>query len=328
MKKIIILLTSLLLIGTACSKDDNKPTDKNDGKVEKPDDKGKDKDKPTPSPSPSPSPEPSPSPVPSPAPWEVDPVFPKKVKTGDRNYYGLDTYFFENGKVVKIERETYDRGQKVEGQLETTTVTYAGKKYPSAVAYSSKYYNVRLEYTYNDRNQVLTVKKTENGITKTKTFEYDASGRVVKESNPDVTYVYTYPDDKTVVRTEALSYGGTNITTYTIEGGNLVKEVLQLKNERGLLERTVVTVYEYDLSIKNPNLSIETRLVKSYFYENKTYSPETVSKNVLAKWTTTSPVHEENRSAVFTYQKNNQGYPTEVEERTSGNTRSWTAYEY
>ena len=321
MKKIIILLTSLLLIGTACSKnDDSKPTGKEDGKVEKPDDKGKDKDKPTPSPEPSPSP--------SPAPWEVDPVFPKKVKTGDRNYYGLDTYFFENGKVVKIERETYDRGQKVEGQLETTTVTYAGKKYPSAVAYSSKYYNVRLEYTYNDRNQVLTVKKTENGITKTKTFEYDASGRVVKESNPDVTYVYTYPDDKTVVRTEALSYGGTNITTYTIEGGNLVKEVLQLKNERGLLERTVVTVYEYDLSIKNPNLSIETRLVKSYFYENKTYSPETVSKNVLAKWTTTSPVHEENRSAVFTYQKNNQGYPTEVEERTSGNTRSWTAYEY
>lgn len=175
---------------------------------------------------------------------------------------------------------------------------------------------------------MLTVKKTENGITKTKTFEYDASGRVVKESNPDVTYVYTYPDDKTVVRTEALSSGGSNITTYTIEGGNLVKEVLQLKNADGQVERTVLTVYEYDLSIKNPNLSIETKLVKSYFYENKTYSPETVSKNVLTKWTTTSPVHGENRSAVFTYQKNDQGYPTEVDERTSGNTRSWTAYEY
>ena len=328
MKK-AILLAGLLLIGVACSKnDDNKPAGKEDGKVEKPDDKGKDKDKPTPSPSPSPAPSPEPSPSPSPAPWEVDPVFPKKVKTGDRNYYGLDTYFFENGKVVKIERETYDRGQKVEGELETTTVTYAGKKYPSAVVYSSKYYNIRVEYTYNDRNQVLTVKKTENGITKTKTFEYDASGRVVKESNPDVTYVYTYPDDKTVVRTEALSSGGSNITTYTIEGGNLVKEVLQLKNADGQVERTVLTVYEYDLSIKNPNLSIETKLVKSYFYENKTYSPETVSKNVLTKWTTTSPVHGENRSVVFTYQKNDQGYPTEVDERTSGNTRSWTAYEY
>ena len=140
MKK-AILLAGLLLIGVACSKnDDSKLAGKEDGKVEKPDDKGKDKDKPTPSPSP------------SPAPWEIDPVFPKKVKTGDRNYYGLDTYFFENGKVVKIERETYDRGQKVEGELETTTVTYAGKKYPSAVVYSNKYYNIRVEYTYNDRN--------------------------------------------------------------------------------------------------------------------------------------------------------------------------------
>lgn len=113
-----------------------------------------------------------------------------------------------------------------------------------------------------------------------------------------------------------------------MEGGNLVKEVLQLKEANGQVKRTVETVYEYDLSIKNPNLSIETRLVKSYFYENKTYSPETVSKNVLTKWTTTSPVHEENRSAVFTYQKNNQGYPTEVNERTSGKAQSTTEYQY
>ena len=242
---------------------------------------------------------------------------------GARHYYGLYTYFFENGKVVKIEQETYDRGQKIGGK-QITTVTYTGNKYPSTVVR----YNIRVEYTYNDRNQVLTVKKTENGITKTKTFEYDASGRVVKESNPDVTYVYTYPDDKTIVRTEALSYGGTNITTYTIEGGNLVKEVLQLKEANGQVKRTVETVYEYDLSIKNPNLSIETRLVKTYFYESTTYSPETVSKNVLTKRTTTSPVTEENRSSVFTYQKNDQGYPTEVNERTSGNTRSCTAYQY
>ena len=113
-----------------------------------------------------------------------------------------------------------------------------------------------------------------------------------------------------------------------MEGGNLVKEVLQLKEANGQVKRTVVTVYEYDLSIKNPNLSIETRLVKAYFYESTTYSPETVSKNLLTKWTTTSPITEENRSSVFTYQKNHQGYPTEVDERTSGNTRSWTAYEY
>lgn len=320
MKKIIILLTSLFLIGTACSKNDSKPAGKEDGKVEKPDDKGKDKDKPTPSPSP------SPAPTPSPAPWEVDPVFPKKVKMGDSNNYSLDTYFFENGKVVKIEREFYDRGQKEEGK-ETTTVTYAGKKYPSKVVHTGRY-NVQVEYTYNDKNQVLTVKKTENGATTTKTFQYDANGRVVKESNPDATYVYTYPDDKTIVKTGTLSYGGLNIITYTIEGGNLVKEVLELKNEGGRLERTIVTTYEYDLSIKNPNLSIETRLVKPYFYGNKTYSPETVSKNVLTKKVTTSPVREENRSSTFTYQKNAQGYPTEVDERTSGNTRSRITYEY
>lgn len=113
-----------------------------------------------------------------------------------------------------------------------------------------------------------------------------------------------------------------------MEGGNLVKHVLQLMEANGQVKRTVETVYEYDLSIKNPNLSIETRLVKTYFYESTTYSPETVSKNVLTKRTTTSPVTEENSSSVFTYQKNDQGYPTEVNERTSGNTHSCTAYQY
>ena len=96
----------------------------------------------------------------------------------------------------------------------------------------------------------------------------------------------------------------------------------------GQVKRTEETVYEYDLSIKNPNLSIATRLVKTYFYQSTTYSPETVSKNVLTKWTTTSPITEENRSSVFTYQKNDQGYPTEIDERTSGNAQSTTEYQY
>ena len=133
---------------------------------------------------------------------------------------------------------------------------------------------------------------------------------------------------KQVVRTETLRNGGSNVITYTIENGNLVREVLQLKKASGELERTEVTMYEYDLSIKNPNLSIETRLVKPYFYGSETYSPETVSKNVLTKKVTASPVREGNRSSTFTYQKNAQGYPTEVDERTSGNARSWIAYEY
>ena len=103
---------------------------------------------------------------------------------------------------------------------------------------------------------------------------------------------------------------------------------MQLKEANGQVKRTEETVYEYDLSIKNPNLSIETRLVKTYFYESTTYSPEMFSKNVLIKWTTTSPITEENRSSVFTYQKNDQGYPTEIDERTSGNAQSTTEYQY
>ena len=113
-----------------------------------------------------------------------------------------------------------------------------------------------------------------------------------------------------------------------MEGGNLVKEVLQFMEANGQVKRTEETVYEYDLSIKNPNLSIETRLVKTYFYQSATYSPETVTKNVLTKRTTTSPVTEENSSSVFTYQKNDQGYPTEVNERTSGNAQSTIEYQY
>lgn len=109
MKK-VILLASLLLIGVACSKNDNnEPSKKGDEKVEKPGDKGNDKSKSIPSPSPAPSPNPDPSPNPSsPAPSigeNVDPIFPK-MKNGDNQYYSLTTYQKEGNRVKKVIRES------------------------------------------------------------------------------------------------------------------------------------------------------------------------------------------------------------------------------
>lgn len=334
MKKIIILLTSLLLIGTACSKDDSKPAGKEDGKVEKPDDKGKDKDKPTPSPSPAPSPSPSPSPS-SPAPSigeNVDPIFPK-MKNGDNQNYSLTTYEREQNqnRVKKVIRESYSNNQKENDRTVTTTITYGTGKYPTVVDEVGGFTPRKVEYTYNNRDQITFAKKTENGGVQTKEYHYDDQGRLSKivanyGGSPQV-LEFSYPDSKTVVKKDNSSG---LVTTYTFEGENLVKEVSERKENNGQVVYSQTTIYEYDTTIKNPNASLGNRLLNPYFFNEEVYSEKT-SKNAVTKKSSSIVDYGHSvpgQTSTYTYEKNAQGYPTKVKEVTSGNAQSTIEYQY
>lgn len=334
MKK-AILLAGLLLIGVACSKnDDSKPAGKEDGKVEKPDDKGKDKDKPTPSPSPAPSPSPSPSPS-SPAPSigeNVDPIFPK-MKNGDNQNYSLTTYEREQNqnKVKKVIRESYSNNQKENDRTVTTTITYGTGKYPTVVDEVGGFTPRKVEYTYNDRDQITFAKKTESGGVQTKEYHYDDQGRLSKivanyGGSPQV-FEYSYPDSKTVVKKDNSSG---LVTTYTFEGENLVKEVSERKENNGQVVYSQTTIYEYDTTIKNPNASLGNRLLNPYFFNEEVYSEKT-SKNAVTKKSSSIVDYGHSvpgQTSTYTYEKNAQGYPTKVKEVTSGNAQSTIEYQY
>ena len=202
MKK-VILLASLLLIGVACSKNENSEPGKQDdgkGEVQKPGDKGKDQNEPVPSPNPS-------SPAPSIG-ENVDPIFPK-MKNGDNQNYSLTTYEREQNqnRVKKVIRESYSNNQKENDRTVTITITYGTGKYPTVVDEVGGFNPRKVEYTYNNRNQITFAKKTESGGVQTKEYHYDDQGRLSKivanyGGSPQV-LEYSYPDSKTVVKKDS-----------------------------------------------------------------------------------------------------------------------------
>ena len=333
MKK-AILLAGLLFIGIACSKNDNNEPSKQDdskGKVQKPGDKDKDQNEPAPSPSPTPSPSPSPS---SPAPSigeNVDPIFPK-MKNGDNQNYSLTTYEREQNqnRVKKVIVESYSNNQKENDRTVTITITYGTGKYPTIVDEVGGFTPRKVEYTYNNRDQITFAKKTESGGVQTKEYHYDDQGRLSKivanyGGSPQV-LEYSYPDSKTVVKKDSDSG---LVTTYTFEGENLVKEVLERK-ENGQVVYSQTTIYEYDTTIKNPNASLGNRLLNPYFFNEEVYSEKT-SKNAVTKKSSSTVDHGHSvpgQTSTYTYEKNAQGYPTKAKEVTGGNTQSTTEYQY
>lgn len=308
MKK-VILLASLALIGVACSKSDdnnteNAPAEGSNGGS------GNNTEQP----------------IQPPVPVEEPAVYPKEKRGNDLNY-SLISYELEGKKVKKMVLEHYTNGRRDESNIATTTVTYTDKKYPTKVekkwSEGSPILPQSAEYTYNDKNQVTQLKSVANGVTTNYTFEYNPQGKLSKVTTAVVggqesTETFTYPDDKTVVK--KISSDANTTFTYTVEGGNVTKEVYERKNEAGHVQFSQVSTYEYEPNIKNPKASYEYSLVTLDFTNN--YAPTTGnSKNVLKK---SVSQYTDNGNAftpdetTYTYQVNEQGYPIKVTQRGDG----------
>ena len=259
-------------------------------------------------------------------------VFPTQ-KEGTDQEYDITTYTLENNKVKSVVIDHYQNGQKVNKKTITTNVTYNDKGLPAKLEQTEDGLTRTIEYIYNAKNQIEEIKATHNNTTVRYVHEYDAQGRLSKmtfsaTNEQPYTITYEYPTANTVV--EKNSTNTNESLTYTFENGNLTKKVLE-RFYQGNVVGSAIEEYKYDTTIKNPDASLEFKLVDlNYFLEEDCYSPER-SKNVVTEITKsgTEGQHEHPKriSATYTYEKNDKGYPTK---RTTkeGNTSEVTTYTY
>ena len=233
-------------------------------------------------------------------------VFPTQ-KEGTDQEYDITTYTLENNKVKSVVIDHYQNGQKVNKKTITTNVTYNDKGLPAKLEQTEDGLTRTIESIYNAKNQIEEIKAT---------------------NEQPYTITYEYPTANTVV--EKNSTNTNESLTYTFENGNLTKKVLE-RFYQGNVVGSAIEEYKYDTTIKNPDASLEFKLVDlNYFLEEDRYSPER-SKNVVTEITKsgTDGQHElpKRISATYTYEKNDKGYPTK---RTTkeGNTSEVTTYTY
>jgi hypothetical protein len=282
MKKMFIL-ASLALVGVACSKNDD-----NDGGNRI-----------------NPSEEPA--------------VYPTE-KTGDDQNYTQTTYTVKNNnQVEKIVTEVYQAGVKNAASTQTTTITYAGadKKYPAVVEKTYNGGSNKIEYAYNERNQITEMKNTVNGSTpEVVKFEYNADGKLSKAIHSSYEITYEYPNSSTVI--EKNSNQPNTTKTYTLTNGNVSKILEEHKDDQGKVRFSNTIEYKYDTTVKNPEVSLERRLLNvDYFYNynpyKANYSPNVYTKEVHSY---NDNGHKGEKEALtYTYKKNDKGYPTEKTEK-------------
>lgn len=299
MKKMFVL-ASLALVGVACSKSDDNGGGNGGGN----------------------SGENNPvTPATAPA------VYPTEKRGNDQNYTQT-TYTLENNKIKTIVTETYQNGVKDATATTTTNVTYTDKKYPSVV---EKTYNGSLtnktEYTYNEKNQITEMKNTREGFTQVVKFEYNAEGKVSKAIHSSHEITYEYPNATTVVEKNSSEPNSTN--TYTVVNGNVTKFLQERKDDLGTVRFTNTQEYEYNTAVKNPDFSLERRILDpSYFYNYNPYDAN-YSKNVYTKRTDSynDNGHSNSRTSTYTYEANDKGYPTKKTEIFEGG-NTVTTYTY
>lgn len=286
MKKMFIL-ASIALVGAACSKSDDNGGGNNGGG----------------------------NPV---TPSEVPAVYPTEKRGNDQNYTQT-TYTLENNKVKTIVTETYQNGVKDATATRTTNVTYTDKKYPTVVeeTYNGSFTN-KTEYTYNEKNQITEMKNTREGSTQVVKFEYNAEGKLSKAIHSSHEITYEYPNATTVVEKNSSEPNSTN--TYTVVNGNVTKFLQERKDDLGTVRFTSTQEYEYNTTVKNPDFSLERRILDpSYFYNYNPYDAN-YSKNVYTKRTDSynDNGHTNSRTSTYTYEANDKGYPTKKTEIFEG----------
>lgn len=286
MKKMFVL-ASLALVGVACSKSDDNGGG-NSGEN---------------------------NPV---TPTTAPAVYPTEKRGNDQNYTQT-TYTLENNKVKTIVTETYQNGVKDATATRTTNVTYTDKKYPTVVeeTYNGSFTN-KTEYTYNEKNQITEMKNTREGSTQVVKFEYNAEGKLSKAIHSSHEITYEYPNATTVVEKNSSEPNSTN--TYTVVNGNVTKFLQERKDDLGTVRFTSTQEYEYNTTVKNPDFSLERRILDpSYFYNYNPYDAN-YSKNVYTKRTDSynDNGHTNSRTSTYTYEASDKGYPTKKTEIFEG----------
>ena len=305
MKK-VILLASLALIGVACSKSDDSSNNDNGGGGNN---KGGDAAQVV-----------NPSNAPA--------VYPTERQGGAQNY-NTTTYTLENNKVKTVVKEYYQGG--IKNSTQTTQVTYTdGKKFPTKVKMEGTSYSSETEYTYNDNDQITEMKNTSSGsLPQVIKLEYDTNGRLSKIIKGENVTTFEYPNPTTVV--EKNSANPNNVRTYTVVDGNVTKFLEESKNDQGQVEFSQVQEYEYNSDVKNPDFSLERRLLDpSYAINYYPYSAD-YSKNMYTKKTDSYVDHGNvggSRSYTYTYDKNDKGYPTKRTQKDGEGIEDVTTYSY
>ena len=226
-------------------------------------------------------------------------VYPTEKRGNDQNYTQT-TYTLENNKVKTIVRETYQNGVKDATATTTTNVTYTDKKYPTVVeeTYNGGLTN-KTEYTYNEKNQITEMKNTREGSTQVVKFEYNVEGKLSKAIHPTYQITYEYPNATTVVEKNSSEPNST--ITYTVVNGNVTKFLQERKDDLGTVRFTNTQEYEYNTAVKNPDFSLERRILDpSYFYNYNPYDAN-YSKNVYTKRTDSYNDNGHSNSRISTY---------------------------
>ncbi|GJH39983.1 hypothetical protein RCZ04_05330 [Capnocytophaga sp. HP1101] len=195
-------------------------------------------------------------------------------------------YTIEDGFIKEvIEYRVSGSERKEERRLKITPVE--GKKLPAKIdILKGEYLDYRIEFSYNDQDQVTEIKKAQlGGLSNAIILDYK-DGKVSQYGSSTSSRVYkvSYPDARTVVvrDPEYSKY------TYTLSReGNLIKKVHEEFSDGALFSKETYT-YEYDLQKKNPKSNLQMRFISLALTDSDQYSyyelyEATNSRNLVVK---------------------------------------------
>lgn len=262
-------------------------------------------------------------------------TYPKKVTSKDKDgkVESITNYIFADGKIQRIESESYDEEGTIE-ERETMALTYEGDLPIKAVSTSnitSESYVT--EYTYNNKK---LQKSVETSLTQVETSEYsyNSNGRLetVKNSRYDISnvnrkyhYDYTYSYNGNTITETYKSYttengvetgsSSTGNRTYTYENDNLVKIVEQYSNS--------TTTYQYTYDAKNnPSYQNIMKVITPDYFTDTYFSKNNVTQEVRTSTNGTPEI------TVHEYEYNAKGYPIKETTKRNSEISSIIEYEY
>ncbi len=290
MKKIMLALTALVVF-VACSKDDDTPST-----------------------------------------TIAEGTFPKKITSKDKDgkVGFIANYTFVDGKIQRLESESYDKNGNVK-EKHTTVFTYEGdlpvKEVSTSNIASESYVK---EYIYNNKKLQKSVQTSSTQKVETVEYSYDNNGRLetMKKSintkdniNKVDHYDYTYSYNGNTITETYKSYttengvevgtAHTGDRTYTYENDNLVKKIVGTETYQ----------YTYDTK-NNPSYQNIMKVITPDYFTDTYFSKNNVTQEVRTSTNGTPEI------IVHEYEYNAKGYPIKETIKENSEISLITAYEY